>query len=353
MNKLTATESFLFSLTDSVAKTIPAQRAAIEREGLSQYTTLSEAKARQAIARKDREIEKARQRHLVELFRDQVALNPGLPHWVIACRMKEAPAKVEKGSLIISEPLAKLSYDRTRTLIGNRCKLSTGEVRRIPGVRETDNGKWGWDKVVWRYADYFCALSPHGRQVAFQLTSHDDIHLKSLLNGNIMFAGERLRVFPVPPPYPSTRLKPHTIVRALQNHAHGLTVSWDRSTRQAVLSHGSEQYHTGLPCEGWIPRVRTSEVYRKAVKDAVQAFRKRRDERIETERLAREAAKIYVSLDDSYRAGNCRSMSEQFAREMWQKIGAVGECAVRGDEILRVRDDNYTRRAVSAAMHRV
>ncbi len=40
------------------------------------------------------------------------------------------------------------------------------------------------------------------------------------------------------------------------------------------------------------------------------------------------------------------------ARKMWKKIGATGECAVRGDLILTERYDNFTKRTVAVALNR-
>lgn len=61
---------------------------------------------------------------------------------------------------------------------------------------------------------------------------------------------------------------------------------------------------------------------------------------------------IYVDLADSLAAGNCETQSKNFARRAWGKIGATAPTAVRADIVLRLRDDYFTRRAVSAAQQR-
>jgi hypothetical protein len=61
---------------------------------------------------------------------------------------------------------------------------------------------------------------------------------------------------------------------------------------------------------------------------------------------------VFVTLDDSLAAGNCRPASEMVASQMWARLGAAGPCAVRADLLLSFRDDSYTRRAVAVAVAR-
>jgi hypothetical protein len=62
---------------------------------------------------------------------------------------------------------------------------------------------------------------------------------------------------------------------------------------------------------------------------------------------------IFIDMADSLQAGNCAEISKQFANQVWRSIDASGPCAVRADVVLRMRDDIYTRRALSAANTRV
>jgi hypothetical protein len=78
-------------------------------------------------------------------------------------------------------------------------------------------------------------------------------------------------------------------------------------------------------------------------------IRSRNDKRAKRLGLASLRA-VFVALEDSLAAGNCKSSSEQFASRVWQQLGASGPCAVRADVMLQIRDDNYTRRALGAAM---
>lgn len=79
-----------------------------------------------------------------------------------------------------------------------------------------------------------------------------------------------------------------------------------------------------------------------AVQDAAKIAAK-----IEREQLA----SVWVGIDHSISAGNCRAGTEYMAAVMRRKLRAVGDIgAVRADVLLLARDDRFTRRAIAAAM---
>jgi len=62
---------------------------------------------------------------------------------------------------------------------------------------------------------------------------------------------------------------------------------------------------------------------------------------------------IWVTAEDSHRGGNCRAATAQYGQELQRLLhtdGPVG--AIRADVLLGLRDDSFTRRAVSAAQSR-
>ena len=143
-----------------------------------------------------------------------------------------------------------------------------------------------------------------------------------------------------------------SVVRRLAGYFH-LRLSHDSDG--VFLSHGKEKYHIQRLAYMLRTDVSRAEKLAKARdidRAAIKAFRKRAAEKIEKQSLLANASHVYVSRDDSIQAGNCVSMTEEFAKKMWAHIGAIGECAVRGDIILSARYDNYALRAVNAAMHR-
>lgn len=65
-----------------------------------------------------------------------------------------------------------------------------------------------------------------------------------------------------------------------------------------------------------------------------------------------DAAAKWVTLDDSLNAGNCKAGTEAFVKKLEKEMRASGQIgAVRGDVILKIQDDIYTRRAVAVAAH--
>lgn len=118
------------------------------------------------------------------------------------------------------------------------------------------------------------------------------------------------------------------------------------------LSHGKEKYHVQDLVALLAAKTREEKraEARQIERTAIGAFRKRKTEKINVGRINN--FRGYVSIDDSVKSGNCVSMTEDFAREMYDKISAKGPCAVRADIILSERNDNYTRRAVMQAWTR-
>ncbi len=140
----------------------------------------------------------------------------------------------------------------------------------------------------------------------------------------------------------------HIQRRFLSVHTRAvLHVDFDRENRRLmVVDSAGEQYH--------LTPVASPASARRQIKEAINALRKRRTEKRERDFAARalsEAFRVWVSLDDSYASGNCRSMSDAFAKERVYPVeGEIG--ALRGDVLLSIRDDAYTRRAVVRASRR-
>lgn len=59
---------------------------------------------------------------------------------------------------------------------------------------------------------------------------------------------------------------------------------------------------------------------------------------------------IWVSLQDSLKAGNCETASKTVQDQLFRRFGKIG--AIRADVLLAHRDDVYTRRAVAVAQQR-
>lgn len=89
-----------------------------------------------------------------------------------------------------------------------------------------------------------------------------------------------------------------------------------------------------------------------AVEKAREAIQKRRDERLaELQDISNNfpVARIFVERQDSLDAGNCRAHTDSFIEKLQQSLGLQGDFALRADELLSLRNDNFTRRAVIQA----
>jgi hypothetical protein len=89
-------------------------------------------------------------------------------------------------------------------------------------------------------------------------------------------------------------------------------------------------------------RRKATDARRKALAATIQ----RRDR---SRRTRRDWSGVFISVDDSYQAGNCKPMTDQFASQVYRTIGATGPCAVRADVVLSLRDDGFVRRALAVA----
>jgi hypothetical protein len=106
--------------------------------------------------------------------------------------------------------------------------------------------------------------------------------------------------------------------------------------------------------DGYIYHARPSRSPAEAIRVAVRAYRGRRLALVPREALVSRAAHIWVSREDSVRAGHCEIGTEQAAKQIERALGAEGPLgAVRGDVLLDIRrGDDYAFRALAAAARR-
>lgn len=94
--------------------------------------------------------------------------------------------------------------------------------------------------------------------------------------------------------------------------------------------------------------------YRRVAREALQAQRSRIATTIKKQSILDNASKVFVTVEDSLKSGNCRPITELVRHRLATMLGAEGEIgAVRGDLVLAVRRaDNYALRAVAVALER-
>lgn len=229
---------------------------------------------------------------------------------------------------------------------GRERKRYEGKFSLTPGIRTTDNGKWGWDKVVWHYADYTLIAPQKTRRgelyTMYYVSPDQKRHIVFVSPHYYRIDNEQPQKL-VCKQSEATPLPVHIQRQLLAPHTPSvLTIQYDRTAKSLMLVDAlSEQYH--------LKEMRRGTDAARQVREALTAFRKRRAERIST----LQPEMVWVSVEDSLEAGNCRSETEKYAARLHAELGADGQLgAVRGDIILALRNDNYTRRAVGYAATR-
>lgn len=340
---LTKAERYLFSLCRSTANTIPARRAAIAREGLTGATPATILVERRKAFREFRE-------------RKENADLKNLPAWLAAARFEASgddwrhQSPIPAGRTLHVYTLARLAFDAVDW--GKLRKHDRGTATAFPPrVRETDNGKFGMKRVVWRYADYLCVLSPDGQHVAVQVKKGDKIELHAVRFGKFLFRGDVHYTELINRDSRRTYM-PKQFVRIVRRF---LPLGYDvgiHNGEVCILEQSTgELYHTG---SYW-------DYPSHFVDFARDAFAKRATEKRLAARnaeldaiLASQPDNVWVSFADSINAGNCDSQTRAFREQLARELHADGELgAVRASVILSRRNDDYTRRACRAAALRL
>jgi len=106
---------------------------------------------------------------------------------------------------------------------------------------------------------------------------------------------------------------------------------------QYAIKSKKEEYHFLL---GELFKTSAKKFYEMAIKQIA----KRKVEKIERKKLMRKAKKVFVGFTDSTKSGNCASGTQAFCREHGIDLKKIG--GIRGDKLLELSCDQFTRRAV-------
>jgi hypothetical protein len=343
MKPLTRSEEYLFSLCDSTATTVTAQRAAIKRSGLTGMTA--------------KQVEKIQR----ENWNKTKKSNPGVPIFVLAARYSDCPDWERRtprgtpaGEILYSSGLMyhvynSIDWERLRK---HQCGESVAFGARI---REKTNDKTGWDRVVWRYADYGLVLSPCRKKVAvstkegeWKISPYWRGYFKA--NGRVFCDDQRYRSS-FPTGY-SVRLR--DCLRILLNA--GFKAYLTRQTPEQIATGSGERGRTGelvlvvdFGKHGFYHAFANRWIVR-----AVAAALKAREEEYEQKELdallARDAANIHVCYADSIKAGNCPAGTEKFG----EQHGLDRKRHYTAKELLEISNGStrFVRAAVLTALRR-
>lgn len=340
VRKLTKQEQFLFSLTPSCATSPELQRLAIKHAGLDGATR---AAVRAEQLKRWREV---RNKH------------KGVPSWVLAARFSHFVGydkpPVKAGTAITCTHLQVLAFEEANWGKVRKREYGRGTANP-PRIRTRDNGRVGWKRVVWHHADYLCVLSPDGKQVAIQVRASDPIRICTVWRGRCKFEGEVFRLIKQEPTEVRKRNARDTANLFRRAGFEARVVRQDCAMVSAGSGETLRDRKTGELCcvvpdgfGGWyhIANYEKPDEIRRAIRRRlVNSRASRLDELIQ-----QHAERIWVGLNDSISGGNCSSGTQAFAQQFVREIAADGELgAATAAAILRVRNDDFTRRACRVA----
>lgn len=108
-----------------------------------------------------------------------------------------------------------------------------------------------------------------------------------------------------------------------------------------AIKFKGEEYHFSL---GELFNSNPKKFYR----EITQKLTKRLLERYEQSLLVQKAKTVFVGIDDSYSSGNCKSGTAAWCSKFGIDTNKIG--GIRGDEVLRLDFNNFTKRAVIQAI---
>ncbi|MBT9169524.1 MAG: hypothetical protein DDT19_02884 [Syntrophomonadaceae bacterium] len=220
-------------------------------------------------------------------------------------------------------------------------KRYQGENMRKAGIRTQDNGNYGWNRVVWHYADYSAVISADGTRIYVDY-GKGFREYQILTSGGCVIGKQYIRK---PEEKSKITFKPHHSRRLYESAIRGDGVVWRWNMKEKAGEYihiaSGESYHTPIY---------TAEP-KKVFREAVRAFRLRRNEKKRKQAELKSLERVYVTAEDSIAAGNCRVRTENFQKELAEKYG-MPIIAISATALLAMRDDNYTRRAVRYAMQK-
>jgi len=88
----------------------------------------------------------------------------------------------------------------------------------------------------------------------------------------------------------------------------------------------------------------------------LKAFQRRKEYNTKERNFLERAKQVFVTMQDSIQAGNCEIQTREFAKEVRERFfdekPELGNVNLRGDTLLKMRNDNFTQRAVKRAINR-
>ena len=112
----------------------------------------------------------------------------------------------------------------------------------------------------------------------------------------------------------------------------------------------NEEYHFNI-FEVIYKDITNEQPLKEFIKFVLNQLELRKIEKIKEQKLLEKAKNVFVSIEDSLEAGNCKLGTEVFLKR--HKINAKRIGGIRGDELLKMENSKYTKRAVYHAIKRI
>lgn len=342
MSKLSKHEQYLFSLTDSVATTVTAQRNAIARAGL---VNKSKNDLRKETLAK------------FKIFKNK-PLNKNIPLYVLRKRFNESSFyKLENaGKKVTCNEIRSIAFQSANW--GKLRKRNYGESSLYAGIRTETNGKSGWKCVSYHYADYVLIKSSDNKKIFIQFngTSVEKtlFNNKFILNGKVYTLDKNKQLF-----INTARIQCKILKKA------GFQAKVVRQTEDLVAFGSDKSSKTGqLYCivkwnnVSWYHCDNKHFISVRELKAKFDKFIKVENEKQLNNKcmllIKNQPEKIWVSKEDSLQAGNCLPGTELFEKIVNRELKTnfvIG--AVRADILLSIRNDGFVLKAVQYAARRI
>ncbi|MDY0051359.1 MAG: hypothetical protein RBR65_02355 [Aliarcobacter sp.] len=127
-------------------------------------------------------------------------------------------------------------------------------------------------------------------------------------------------------------------------------VSSEDSNISWAIKRGDEEYHFS-PLSLIYSAEEEDEDIREFAENAITCLEKRRIEKLSEKELYEKASRVFVSVEDSLKSGNCKFGTDNFISRHGIDLNKIG--GIRGDYLLNIEKSNFTTRAVQYAIQKV
>lgn len=127
-------------------------------------------------------------------------------------------------------------------------------------------------------------------------------------------------------------------------------VSSEDSNISWAIKRGDEEYHFS-PLSLIYSDEKGEQDIREFAENAITCLEKRRIEKLSEKELYEKASRVFISVEDSLKSGNCKFGTDNFISRHGIDLNKIG--GIRGDYLLNIEKSNFTTRAVQYAIQKV